>query len=804
MESANNTLGHRANLLAQQRLQWYRGCAIIEIRHLAFESEVVLGSRPLDQGNIKRLLNIFHLEGCANLEPENCVAAIISEQTLQSSLAHTGITREALFNHINPPSLLFAEPIQLLCIYGKHRLKAGEAFGEDRWLVDLYLHEISTDALAQLREESTNAQSFKDGEIYRILRQYQLLHNTAQVQKWWARFKSEERRKDIRRLQRNKLLCEGFDKLLPYIGLWDPLRTSQVERILWLRCHESIYNYLCQIHQTWSLLFSEDTAYLVDSTSVRLVEGLMPSYSLDDRNRLIELMRTERIFPLISGEGERETLQNKLIEISGRILSINTLVQDTLYLERPVKAFRSLLPRKFKGTVRQALLERWKLQDLDRASAVQTSEHSFEAAPMSVNLFSLGMAQLWLFTLRHFVKPHIDAKCNQLATSWSTERRSLSKMAILARRLGFSSTEIDKLRWEDFERADSDRILRAICTEDFYQIDEAKLRMMTNRLTDYRRHLSRVKETQSPQIPDFATDKVEQMSRRRNNCPLWDEHQRDRSHLFIKHIYSADQPCARYPTSFAVTREIFFSFFGKRPLYDIFAKAPAPAPAPEKTIPASDPDEQTTSESEQPHDQITDESPIELLPHPPGTPDRHREELNLSQTASLVHDMEGVEQDVPLAAGFEDIICKAPLETRADICVHRKVAEILQMWYTSCNTSLIVLFLFESRRYYKFLAENGLALRSVLQDLSREHYFLIINDYGVGAPDLNKVCEVALAERLVLVGKKDNPSQGIQDEQGQISVDKLRDYVTKYDVRTGKRRAETMSDRPAKRQVPKS
>jgi hypothetical protein len=423
---------------------------------------------------------------------------------------------------------------------------------------------------------------------------------------------------------------------------------------------------------------------------------------------------------------------------------------------------------------------------------------------MSVNLFSLGMAQLWLFTLRHFVKPHIDAKCNQLATSWSTERRSLSKMAILARRLGFSSTEIDKLRWEDFERADSDRILRAICTEDFYQIDEAKLRMMTNRLTDYRRHLSRVKETQSPQIPDFATDKVEQMSRRRNNCPLWDEHQRDRSHLFIKHIYSADQPCARYPTSFAVTREIFFSFFGKRPLYDIFAKAPAPAPAPEKTIPASDPDEQTTSESEQPHDQITDESPIELLPHPPGTPDRHREELNLSQTASLVHDMEGVEQDVPLAAGFEDIICKAPLETRADICVHRKVAEILQMWYTSCNTSLIVLFLFESRRYYKFLAENGLALRSVLQDLSREHYFLIINDYGVGAPDLNKVCEVALAERLVLVGKKDNPSQGIQDEQGQISVDKLRDYVTKYDVRTGKRRAETMSDRPAKRQVPKS
>jgi hypothetical protein len=527
----------------------------------------------------------------------------------------------------------------------------------------------------------------------------------------------------------------------------------------------------------------------------------MPSYSLEDRDHLIELIRTERIFPLISEQGERAKLENKLIKISGRILSINTLIQDTLYLERPVKAFRSLLPRKFKGTVRQALRERWKLEDMERASALQTSEHGFEAAPTSVNLFSLGMTQLWLFTLRHFVKAHVDAKCNQLVTSWPTEKRSLGKMAILARRLGFSSAEINTLRQEDFERADSDRILRAICTEDFYQIDEAKVRMMTNRLKDCWRNLSRVKETQ-PQIPNFATEEAEQITRRRSNCPLRDEHQRDRPHLFVEHVYSADQPRARYPTSFAVTREIFFSFFGKYPLYDVFGNAPSPAP--EQIISTSDPDEPSRDEGEQPPSQVIDESPIELLPHPPGTPDRHREELQSRQTAALIHDMDGVEQDVPLAAGFEDNTCKAPLETRADICVHRKVAEMLQMWYDSSSTSLVVLFLFESRRYYKFRAEEGLALRSTLQDLSREHYFLIINDYGVGAPDLNRVCDVALAERLVLVGKKDNPSQGIEDEQGQISVDKLRDYVVKYDVRTGKRRAENMHDRPAKRQAPEA
>lgn len=92
MESVNNALGYRANQLAQRRLRYYRGYAVVETRHLTFESDAVLGLRPLDKGNIERLLNVFRLEGCANLEPEYRVAAIIRELTLQSGLAHTGIT----------------------------------------------------------------------------------------------------------------------------------------------------------------------------------------------------------------------------------------------------------------------------------------------------------------------------------------------------------------------------------------------------------------------------------------------------------------------------------------------------------------------------------------------------------------------------------------------------------------------------------------------------------------------------------------------------------------------------------------
>lgn len=100
------------------------------------------------------------------------------------------------------------------------------------------LKALPPEALTQLREESSNARNFKDGEIYRIYRQYELLNDTAQARKWWAKFESDDRRKDFRRLLSNSLLREGFDRLLPYIGIWDPLKSTQVERILGMRCHE--------------------------------------------------------------------------------------------------------------------------------------------------------------------------------------------------------------------------------------------------------------------------------------------------------------------------------------------------------------------------------------------------------------------------------------------------------------------------------------------------------------------------------------------------------------------------------------
>lgn len=132
-------LGQRADQITQRRLRSYRGCALVELRHLMFEGEEVLGSRPLDPKNVDRLAKIYELEGCQQLEPEHRVAALIKEDILYQTIEQCNIIPNALFDYANPPTLSFNQNVRLLCLYGKHRLKAAEIHAVASWLVDLYL-----------------------------------------------------------------------------------------------------------------------------------------------------------------------------------------------------------------------------------------------------------------------------------------------------------------------------------------------------------------------------------------------------------------------------------------------------------------------------------------------------------------------------------------------------------------------------------------------------------------------------------------------------------------------------------------
>ncbi|KAJ5084782.1 hypothetical protein NUU61_009361 [Penicillium alfredii] len=733
MDSPDNPLGYRTNQLALQKLQYYQGCAIIELRHLMFEPDDVFGGRQLNERNVKRLLTIFEIEGCGNLEPEHRVAAIIDQETLTKTLTHTNLSRQALLDPTNQPRLLLERDARLTCVYGKHRLKAGEAFGENRWLVDLYLDVLPSEALTQLREESTKSLRLTDGEIYRTLRLYQTLQNGAQEQKW---------------------------------------------------------------------LLEERSASFADSASVRLVEGLMPECSLGDRRRIAELVESKQIFPLISGVEERKILQDKLVSTPGRLISLNTLIQDTLFLEGPAKALHRLCPPKFIN-LRKTMCYQWSLVGTGRSLEIQRSEQDFTPMPSSASPFAACMIQLWLFGLRHLVQQHNDAKNNRRNFGWSTEMFSLSKLAILADRLGFSSDQIKVLRTENLSQKIAQGFFESLCKEEFCRFEEREVQSMSNRFQSSLRNLPKYNEGPTERA-HFTTNNTDFMAKRRFNSPTQDQYEQQRRHLFLEQVFGDDQPAAQYPTPLGVTRDILFCFFGKEIFREAFnsrdiGSSEGPT-EPQNEIPYGNtgPNRMETDETSlrdqtagQPSqssrlDPVEEEDspsePVEFDPHPSGTPDRDK-----------------TEAAPPLAAGFEDASCNRPLGIKNYLSVHRKVTEILQMWYQSQNQELVVVFLFESRTYYKFTTGDGYNLRSTLQDLARDHYFLLINQYGVGIPDMNKAYEEALKERLVLVAKRDNPKQR-RNEEGSISADKLREYVYNYNVHTGKRKAP--DDQSGKRNVP--
>jgi hypothetical protein len=64
---------------------------------------------------------------------------LIDQETLSRALLRSDLTRESLLDLTKQPRLSFEGDVRLTCVYGKHRIRAAESFGERRWLVDLYL-----------------------------------------------------------------------------------------------------------------------------------------------------------------------------------------------------------------------------------------------------------------------------------------------------------------------------------------------------------------------------------------------------------------------------------------------------------------------------------------------------------------------------------------------------------------------------------------------------------------------------------------------------------------------------------------
>lgn len=518
-------------------------------------------------------------------------------------------------------------------------------------------------------------------------------------------------------------------------------------------------------------------------------------------------MESGKIFPRVIEDKDRKVLLDRLISTKGRILTINTLVQDTIFLEGPAKALHRLCPPLFRGSLSKALLRQWRAVGTGRNFEIQTSEHTFRPLleSSSSDCFRICSMQLWLFSFRHFAKRYLKSRQHRMVSFWPSEGFSLQNMAILAERVGFCSDQISNLRQDTSEDKISQDFFRSFCREEFYQVERGPLDTSARRLRHIWRALAKP-EDKTGSDPEYTTDNSDAAADHRFNCSRPAQYQQERRHLFLDQIYSIDQPRKQYVTSLAITRDIIFSFFGMSPLYEAITNQEVHPPNESNgaLLPRTEISGLPREDNLNTHDpsladnqSMTGDQISGLDTHMHEAQDIPSDQVvdndqDMGTEQALVDQAQNVDLDQRiLAEGFEDE--PQPMFCEGQISVHRSFKEMLMLWFASNNNSLVVLYLFETRTLYKFPLPGNFLLRSTLSTLARTHYFLMINEYGFNVADPGKEFEEAVKRQLLFVGKRDHLGPSNCD----VSSDALRDYITKYDVKTGKRYGGEIETQPA-------
>jgi hypothetical protein len=612
-----------------------------------------------------------------------------------------------------------------------------------------------------MRESTSNEVPFREGDVYRALRQYQLLGNSREAQKWLWRLGSDEKRKNVRRIQKKPALCRGLDQLLPYIGLWSELLTTHFKTVLELRCPQQAMHYLNEIYRVWSSLFPPTKGALVDAWSVKCLDGLMPTYSLSDRDQIERLMQSKEFFPLVAEKDARDILLKRLKEAPGRLISLCTMIQDINYLMPCARAFRQLLPEKFEGAIPDAMF-----QMLDKPTTkLQLSERSFQTSTRVDGVREVALIQLWLHTMRHFTRP-----CSKRKAEWKDaqpvpEIHKLQQLANLAKELGFSSDIINNLCQSNIHMVHPTQMVLSFYDDMLYKADQKRATIVAKQWEKLMTNLMSKAHEIPEKPPLFSTQDAKMAGTRRFNSQTVEEFENCRSSLFVQHIYSPDQPAAQFPTPLAVAREMVFSFFGKEPFIDIVSSLMSGHGISFNT-----------------QDLITLPPDIDLPVHDasPEYPIVEIAETSLQALETRIsHNDEIIpmdsSEDKKVAPGFEDSMSCGPMEKKIPITLHRGPTDILRIWEASSKPSLVVFYFFETREYMKFAGADSFALRSTLRGFLRDYH--TFGYYQTELKLMEDPYENALKYQLVLMVKRDGPGANKD----------IYEYVSSYVVATGKR-----------------
>ncbi|KAJ5737359.1 uncharacterized protein N7483_002484 [Penicillium malachiteum] len=428
--------------------------------------------------------------------------------------------------------------------------------------------------------------------------------------------------------------------------------------------------------------------------------------------------------------------------------------------------------------------------------------------------------QLWLFSLRHFVQKQNEFRRVKYDFGWSSEGLSLFMLGDLANRLGFSSRHIHQLcaRQENVPGMVAKGFISSLYKGDSEASRREIIDSLSNQIGKAFENLAD-SDNSGNKHPKTTTGKRSKGTGRRFNAPSLPELEEQASYLFLPNIVLEDQARERYPTSWVITKDILACFISDLSSIQLSTQKDSHPVSSEPLVDESYPEPNTEKgttpdlnqdplenenvqipspiidESSPRKDTGTDETNNENLYSPSIYTDNGHEsdqDQSLQEQEAIPTQVNEGSVSTPadesennghlnLVPGFEDSYPVGPLRTELQIPTGRTVPEILQTWFQAPEGhTLIVLFLFESRRYYKFGLDDEDTLETTLKTLAEGYNFFSIDpEFGFVSLGVNEVLQSALDRRILLVGRINHPKVMVEEGGMTMSVETLKGYVQK-------------------------
>ncbi|KAH7016538.1 uncharacterized protein B0I36DRAFT_254585 [Microdochium trichocladiopsis] len=569
------TFAETNSRLDQERRAKFCGVASIRVNALCFAGPRWTTELAPERRILEPFKRKFREEkGFRADEHRHHAKAIISPELLDSCLRNANIEAQRLREETEPHVELELPPnTQLQCLQqGEKALAACEAFdgAQTRWIVDLYLEDLSDDLRRLFLEEHDYREAPSDGEFYRKIREYQGVHgqkNQYFERLWLGQLSalSKNRRNLFEQLSRNKAFLEAFDDLLIVPALFSGFRLTVIHQMMSLRCEEPIIAYLRCIGQTWRTICGDDKNKMekIDADTIRALQGMAPGACQSDHSSLLDKLRSGHILGGFT-EQARGEMWSQICTVSRHTLipSLHTFFEDLKYLKCATDSLRRLLHLGPRDTIDGCLESMLTDGSANQHQCIiQFSDSEYKLLPgHAATRFALGCRQLWLAAFRIYQdlpaepqKAHIRAKPRKKG-----DEVTLFRLADLASRLGFTSEPIRNILQHSPSRQVARTALLAVIKPGRYMYKN--LEGVVDQITGV---------FESAELVPLSEASSSTQTSGQNEGPIrWGlphniDHERDRESLFLPNLHAELMSPFPLMTSIFVRRSVYFAFFGR-------------------------------------------------------------------------------------------------------------------------------------------------------------------------------------------------------------------------------------------------